>query len=255
MPTDNIDFLKTLEALANEQNRSFFLSKRSVSFKPLTTLQLRKLIETVVNNPLDQTTFNVAATNILKESCKEELDFELNVFDRLLFLLQARIDSISNTVKIQNEETVNEVNIQQVLDNLKASLQENEYLLKEQTVNEGNINITFGPVLLKDEILLHEQVYSKAKFKTEDIEGLRQLVGEVFVHEITKVIRKVEAGNASIEFSKLSFPDRISITENLSANIIQKVIEYVEQTKQTLEKALTYNDHVLAVDGTLFALK
>jgi len=259
------DFYSLLEDLKNEQTFTLTLAPRfinegikvpTVECKHLTTSQLKLLIESVVSKPLTQSGFLSVIGNILKSSISNPIDFKLNILDRTLFILSSRINSISPKIKIKrNEEEEVEVDLGVAKNSLEKRIQENISLLKEQEVKQGNITIRYNIVSLDTEQKLAEEIYRKFNFDVDDPDSARKAIGDIFLHEITKVITSITIDETTMVFEDLPFKTRTKIVESLPASAVQKVIEYLDKIRSIIDESLVVDGIPIELNGSLFALR
>ena len=257
MSNENTEFYELLSTLVHEQTFPLGLasSATEATCKILTTAQLKELIETVVDSPLTQSFFNSTATRIFKQSLTNSSEFQLNAIDRLLFLLETRIKSLSPTTMMGNKEQQTEVNFEGIKTNLYTKIQENSTLFQTTSACEGKISIQFGPALLDAETQLNEEIYKHVTPNVEDFENLRKVLGDAFINEIAKAVRTVTIGEKTLDLSTVTFKSRLKTIESLPASLIQKVIEYIENYKKIVDDCLTVNGQTITIDGSLFSLR
>ena len=259
MSNDNKEFFDLLNSIVDEQTFSLELCPReeakTVSCKQLSTAQLKELIKTVVDSPLTQAVFNSTATKIFKQSLIEDPLVPLNVIDRLLFVLETRINSLSPTMDVKEEDKTIVVDFKEIVGKLNQQLKENARLLVNSTASEGKISINFGVALLDTETQLNEELYKNFNLDVENADELRKLLGEAFINEIAKAVQSVTIEDKTLDLSSINFKSRLKTIESLPASLIQKVIEYIENYKKIVDKCLVVDGHSVAVDGTLFSLR
>jgi macrodomain Ter protein organizer (MatP/YcbG family) len=259
MSTDK-DFLDLLSSLAEEQQYTIELSRQEeepipVKFKSLTTVQLKELVKTAVDSPLTQSVFNSTATKIFKDSVlSAPIDLQFNVVDRLLFLLETRIQTISPTKTIKNEDKEVEVNYNNIIDSLKKSIKKSINLFAPAVSKANKVSITYGVSLIDTDVQLEEEIYKNVEVKIENVEELRKIVGEAFINEIAKAIHAVSIEDKTINLKDVSFKKRLKIVETLPASLIQNVVEYIESYKNVLTGCLTVKDYTIPIDSTLFSV-
>lgn len=251
--SDNKEFFELLKTVINEQSFALELAPGKdpgiVACKQLTTKQLKELVKTVIDSPVTQSAFNSTCSVIFKESLIHPPKQPLNVLDRLLFLLQLRINSIS--------PTVGEFNVKQVAATLLQKIKENCSALVPASASEDKIKITFGIPLIDVELQLNEEVYKNynPNLDTSDPEELRVLLGETFVHEIAKSLQTISVEEKTLDLVSVSFEDRLIAVETLPASLIQKVVEYIEHYKQIINDGLTVDGNILTIDASLFSVR
>lgn len=257
--SNNKEFYELLKTLAQEQTFALelFSTGEKVACKYLNTAQLKDLIKTVVDSPLTQSAFNTTCTKIFKESLlfSPPTFASLNVLDRLSFLLQTRINSISPLVTINKEISPQVVNFSDVLNNLYLKKREHSEKFITKTETEGKIKITYGVALLDAELQLNEEIYKDLKIDIDNADEMKNLLGESFINEIGKCIQTITIGENVLNLSTLSFKERLQAIENLPASLIQKAIEYIEQYKDIIDSCLTVDGNLITLDASLFSVK
>lgn len=261
MSTENKEFFDLLNSITSEQTFSLDLSPRGINAdsvavcKQLTTLQLKSLIETVVDNKLTQYSFNSTVTKVFKDSLITSLPYSLNIIDRLLFILKTRIQALSSTVTIRENGEMIVVDLIKVSNNLLQRLKENQSLLVSSSATEGKITVNFGVALLDAEAQLNEEFYRDFNPDIEDTEELRMVLGDSFINEIAKSLQSVTVGEKTLDLSTVSFSARLKTIETLPASLIQEVIKYIEKYKQLIDASLTVEGHSIPINASLFSLR
>jgi hypothetical protein len=257
--TTDKEFSDLLASIIEEQTFSTVLTnEKECTFKQLNTSQLKDLVKTVVDSPLTQAVFNTAISKIMKDSLQTEgvNILNLNIFDRLIFILETRINSLSDTITITNENVSYTVDLKEILKKLRASLANSPEILKDVVLEDGKITLVCGLPSIQTENQLNEEVYKNVKADVENVEELRKLLGEAFINEIAKTVKAVTISDQTKDLSTINFKARIALVESLPASLIKKVIDYVEKYKQVYEKGLEITETVsLPVDGSLFSLR
>lgn len=252
-------FNQLLEQLKQENSFSLTLTDgNSYQFSQLTTVQLKELIKTVIDSPLTQSAFNSSSTKVFEQSlidAGEKTLKDFNAIDRLLFILQTRIQSISPEAKLttKDEKKVS-VNLQQVLQSLQQAVALNLSLFQDGSEIEGKVQVTFGVPSLILDAQMNEELYKDTNLQVENMEQLRKVIGEAFINEIAKAIKTITIDSSTIDFNTQNFKSRLKVVESLPAILTQKVIQYIEKYKEVIDKCLTVQeDLILNVDGSLFS--
>lgn len=260
MSNENKEFLDLLSSISKEQSFELELAPRSQSVvvicKPLTTSQLKELVKTVVDSPVTQSAFSSTVTKVFKDSLVETSPVSLNVLDRLLFILETRINSLSNTLTIrkENEEPIT-VNLIELRDKLRSALAANAQFLLPKTVTEGKFTLSLEVATLQVEQQLNEEIYKNLDPEVNNPEQLRTLLGDAFINEIAKVLKSITIEEKTLDLSKNTFKNRLKIIESLPASIIQKAIEYIENYKKIIDEVMQVNGQPIPIDGTLFSVR
>lgn len=262
MSTDK-EFYDLLNSISNEQTFSFDLISTSndpitIKCKPLTTLQLKDLVKSAVDSPLTQAAFNSTATKVFSESLVENTGFQLNVIDRLIFLLETRINSFSAIREVEQEDKTITINYREVLTKLRKEL--TAKLISPQSATEGKVTVHYGVPYISTELKMNEELYKNVDFEIKDTEELRKVIGDAFINEIAKsvdavIVTKSTDQQSIMDLSKLSFKERIKIIESLPASLIQQIINYIEKYKKVIEKCITVDGYIIPIDSTLFSTR
>ncbi len=259
MDKNNQEFYELLTSSLSKHTFSvLFTNQKTEQFRPLTTAQLKNLIKTVVDSSLTQLEFSSATLQTIKEcyaGATPNIIDELNIIDKILFLIETRIHSISPTITVEESSETVEIKLEDVKKNLLETVANNKDLFLDKDISGDEISLTIGIPSLQTEHQVDQEIYKTAKFDSEDPEQVRKLLGEAFVIELAKSVKQIKIGDKNLDLSSLSFVERQKMVENLPALIIQQVIEYVEKYKSTINKCLVYNEHNLTIDGSLFSLR
>jgi hypothetical protein len=252
--TDNTEFYELLNSLALQQSFETTLSDGSVAqFKQLKTSQLKELIKTIVDSPLTQSKFSSTANKILTANLLSKTKDELNIVDRLLFVLAARIDTISSDIKLEKEDETFTIDLSEVVETLRQALEDNKKAFEITTTKNEEFEITYGIPTLEAEDKLNDELYSKMNLDVNDADQLRKALGEAFINEIAKSVRTITIQNKTLDLSTVTFRSRIRTIELLPANVIKEVVKYVEKYKEILDKCLTVEGNSIPVDGSIFS--
>ena len=256
MSTENNEFFELLKTLANEQAFDLeLLNGTTIKCKQLSTAQLKELIKTIVDSPITQIEFNSTATRIFKQSATFPDGYVPNVIDRLLFLLETRIQTISSKMTIVNNDSSFVVDFENVKQKIKEQIALNKSLFEQGESSESSFGLTFGPPTLLAEEQLNSEIYSDMIVNTDDPQELRKLVGNIFVYEIAKSLKTVKIQDKIMDLSTGTFENRVKVIESIPASAIQKAIEYIEKQKRVIDECLTVNDYTIPIDGSLFSLR
>ena len=249
------NFNELLAALAEAETFDITLTDgNSYKFRQLTTKQLKELVKTVVDSPLTQSVFNTTLSKIMKDSLIGEGSF--NVIDRLIFAIETRIQSLSPSVTVTQNEKTTTIDLVEIKNKLNKSITDNSALLEDKTFETAQIKLTVGVPSVKTETQLNEEFYKNVDINVQTQEELRKILGEAFINEIAKAIKTIEIADKTMDLSSVNFKTRLKTVESLPASSIQKVIEYIEQHKKAIEDCLVVSEGVsVPIDGSLFSLR
>lgn len=260
MSNENVEFYELLNSIT--ENKTFQLDlcanqvHKTLACKYLTTLQLTDLIKTVIDSPFTQSIFNTTATKIFRNSLVETVPLQqLTVIDRLLFMLETRIQSLSPVITLTNNDDKSvEVPIQQVKENLVKNIKEQINFFQPFVITHSDFTLTLDIPDLETDAKLNDEIYKDLVVDPNDKENLRELLGDAFIYEITKYFKVLTLKNNKImDFSNISFKERVEVVQMLPASLIQQAISYIEKQKSIVEESLIFDGFYLSVDSTFFS--
>jgi hypothetical protein len=259
MSSENKEFYDLLDSIVNDQSFDLELTPNqtpeTIKCKQLSTAQLKELIKAVVDSPLTQSAFNSTASKVFKESIVSSPVPELNVVDRLLFLIETRIQSLSPTSTVTRDDKEIKLDFEQIKQTLQKNIKENANLFASKSVQHEKITVEVCVPLLATETQLNEELYKNANINVEDADQLRKVLGEAFINEIAKSIKTLTIQDKTLDLSTVTFKSRLKTVESLPASLIQKVIEYIEGYKKVVDQALTVDGYLIPIDGSLFSVR
>lgn len=259
MSTENEDFYNLLNDIVNEQAFDLeLINGQTVKCKQLTTAQLKELVKTFGDSELTQVLFHSAATKIFEESVIDlPSDYQPTVLDRLLFLLETRIQSVSPTLTMTDDEG-NEVitDIVKVKTNILDSIKQNRQAFERQTFTNNKISLVTETPKLATENKLNSEIYNGLDVDTSDVEQLKNFIADSFINEIAKYVSSVTLNEEiTLNFSEKPFQERLDVLQKLPAGLIQSVITYIEKQKELIDELFINNDMYLSVDSTFFTTR
>lgn len=255
---ENKEFLSLLESLSLKQTFQLKLTDdKNHTFCQLTTLQLKELIKTIVDSPITQVAFNNTCTNVMEQCLVSGMDPNINIVDRLLFLIATRIQSLGEeTYKAVNQETGEEITVSlaDVLKKLQTNIEKSKQLFEPQLVTLNDVTLVYGIPTLLNEKRLNQEVYDNLTIDSDNMDEVRDFLGKTFMHEITKCIKSISTNDTTMEFELYTFDQRSEFIEKLPVGLIKSVITFIEKYKSLIKESLTVNDSQLSVDSSFFAL-
>lgn len=255
MESKNKEFLELLSSVLKNQTFDVTLTNGKVEkFRPLSTAQLKNLIKTIVDTSVTQIQFNSAVTSVMRE-CYAGSDLKavdgFNVIDKVCFLIETRIQSVSPTITIG----ANKISLQEVKTKLLSAIEANKQILADHDIVSEGVTLTIGVPTIKTEHQVDEEIYKNLTLNVEDQEQVRKMLGEAFVIELTKTVKKITIGDKELDLASLFFKERQKVVEELPASVIQEVINYVESYKKVINTSITGNEWDLTLDGSLFSIQ
>lgn len=235
---DNIlSFLKDL-SVATSYKLTVPSNNKEITLKHLNTEQLKELIETVtdtvvINNNFDAVFYNILKSNILTSDINVD---DFTIYDVYYIALQTRISCLSEiyTIHFTEQEVQtyklptnkHKINLKEILNSKQLNSIANE------TITENHINITCKVPTVKDECDYIK--YFADNLNTLLDKELQNVVGEIFIYEIVKSIKDIFINDTLVDFSSLSFKDRVDVVKQLPSTLTGKIITFLEKYKQAL---------------------
>jgi len=196
----------------------------TVWLKEINSKAYRELIKSLFNT--DSSSFILHSNNLIEELCPGLIKKQLNIIDKLIFLVNARAVCISPDLKVQVTCPVTqkqfEYNIK--LDTIFDTLNSIKY---KNNIIFNNINVECSIVKAKDEKYFLEKDQEK-----------------LFLYQIASCIDKITVKEKSIDFTSLSMDERITVIENLPSQIAIEVLQKLIDTEKELNKT-----HLLLINS------
>lgn len=256
--SDVNDFIKALQEIKKGLSSAVKLTDGvEHRFGLLSTSQYKRIVQTIVDKTLMKTSFINTIADILKENKPEELDFsKLNVVDRLLYTLEAKLQSTSPTIQYESSPNEKiEVDFAYLKNNILNVYAERSDLLKPATFSENGIEIQIGIPTIQSEVDANNLVYNRY---TTDINyttnETNEMLGSAFIAELAKGIKHIKTESKEIDTNLVSFQDRINIIEILPATLIKAGVKHIELIKNVTKRGLTVDGVTINVDASLFTI-
>lgn len=235
---DNIlDFLKDL-SVSTSYKVTIPSSGKDLVLKQLNTEQLKELLETVtdtaiINNNFDTVFYNILESNLLTENINID---DLTIYDAYYIALQTRINCLSELYTIHFSDKEIETH-QLLIDKYKINLKDILDRKALNYINEENITENHISITCKTPTIKNEKEYIKYfadNLNTFLDKELQNVIGEIFIYEIVKSIKNITINDTLVDFSLLSFADKINVVKQLPSTLTGKIIVFLEKYKQTL---------------------
>lgn len=219
--------------------------QKEIKFKQLTTEQLKKILKTLLDSPINNQDFILTFNSIIKENCiTPEINTDnLTILDKQIILLKTRIESISPeyifniTDDIKQTITLNS--------NLEKFLTKKTNLTSE-TFTSNNCSLICSLPTLEIENKFEKELRQNIKQNVSSSEDLKNIIGETFINEITKFVSSITINDTVIDLSTYNFKDRIKVVETLPTTLVNNVIKYIEKYRDIVKELFSCN---ITIDG------
>lgn len=239
------------------QNNSFKLHLvdlsgciEEVQCAPLNLAQLKQILSCAKDPTPVNAHFNRAIIKFINTNVITGLNRNLTVLDKLCFVLQTRINSISSTATYSYKNEPFNVDLNLLSKEVIKKLQSNSSLFKSQLVQDEAISVKYGLPLLETEKLIFEEIYTDSYFDQPE----ETLIGNLISNEVCSCIYSVTINDKTIDLSELTFSQRIALVELLPANLTISIINYLKKLKELFEDCMKVDGVSVPLDHTLFLL-
>jgi hypothetical protein len=249
MSNNTEEVLQMLKEIETSFTYSVYIPslQKEISFKQLTTEQLKNLYKTAINKVILNIEFNSRFNEIIKQNC---LDKDINidnltVYDKVFIFIKTRLECLSGEVKfILTEEEKEDLNTED--NSVIVSLIEhyNNFVNKKitfekQTYEANSCTVVCDLPTLSIENKFQQELTSATLSETNTSDKLAEIVGDTFVNEVTKYIISLKVKDTTINLKETDFKTRIDIVKALPSILIKKVLEYIENYKQRVNELLS----------------
>lgn len=251
----NTDFYDLLKTVADKHTFKLNLLQKNgelVDCKCLTMKELNQIIKAGLEDSSMRVKFYATISEIFKKSILTPIDFKLNILHRLLYILEARAESIS-PIKVftHGDETVN-VNTKILAEELRIQVASNIEWFSPMVFEQDGVSITCDIPLIETDLMMGEEYYKNYVANFNDANDIKLFIGQNFILELVKSISSISINDVVQEFSVLSIEERTKIVEQLPASVMQDVIQYNEKYKTIINECLSLEDFILPIEGSLF---
>jgi hypothetical protein len=191
-------------------------TKEEVNILPLTLAQQKNIIETSIDSSLAALFFNNTFFKILKQNIKGDIS-KYNTIDRVNFALHLRS-------QLQDSYTNGDIKV-----NIQDVLTKNKTVVYNLTPTNVTVdNFTFS--LCIPDLLLDDKINSILinKYKNENLNGakLKNLISDLFVHEILKFTTKLKVNDKEVDLHN-DFTNAASLLEKIDSRMFLEVTKYI----------------------------
>jgi hypothetical protein len=230
--------------------------KKDVQFRQMTTAQQKSLVKTLVNNNEQSSDFIYAIYNIIKTNCVDkDVDIDaLTILDKMFICIKLRAVSIGPDVTITIDKIRNEaqelipinLSLDKAYDDMKKMYTPAFETSCTSELVDKTTKYMIGCTIptLKSEIAIEKELQEALKQKIEDSKEnskeLKDAVGDMFIQEIVKFVSYIaiptdtDGELQKVDFTQLSFKNRIRLLEALPSSITSKLVEHVNKATAKL---------------------
>lgn len=259
MSDSNKEFFALLDSVVKEQTLNIINSDgNEYKYRILSTNQLKAIIQTIIDTSTTQTAFHSTVFEIMKQNLlntDRSVD-TFNILDKLFFIIDNRINAVSPTLFIRGDEANSFIptDLTEVKTKL-AELIKNKETIEDRVVGDEKIKVKVGIPLIKTEQTVNKDIYSKLNLTAQDPSAAQETLGTTFLIEISKWMKELTIGDQTLNLETISYESKLEAVEKVPASVIEKVIDYIETTKQKIDDCLVVSNRLLPLNGTLFSVR
>ena len=223
--------------------------KRDVKFKPITTKQQQSFYTCLVDNIIYNTRFIITTYNVIKESCTEpDIIDSLTIIDRLVILLALRKNTLGSNIIVHKDDVDWAVSFDSSLEYAKT-LQ----IPESKTCITKNIQVDIHVPLIVDQYGMEKEL--REKEPVDKNVDYNNAVEQAILNEACKLIKEIYviegSDPISLNYNALTYTDRLTLIENLPAEILLELQNYAKTINIITSDLLTIdtdNNDTVTID-------
>jgi hypothetical protein len=244
---------------------------KEVPFDEINTAQQKRLVKSVIDSPVYNTEFIYTLRGILQENCQDDsIDIDkLTVIDKLVLAIALRIKSIGHTVGIEVETkdgaNVNvDLELPKILEIALSTVSE----IKDANFEDAYYKVTCTVPTVGTEYKIEKELRNNVNdIEIDNVEELRETVGEAFIGELVKYIKNVQVKGDDdvlipVEWDSFNITNRIKVIETFKSSLLRNILEYINSVRAEIDKIELVNfdfagekyERRLSIDGGFFTI-
>lgn len=217
---------------------------KEIPFNEINTSQQKRLIKSVIDSPIYNTEFIYTFRQILIENCLDNsivID-DLTIIDKLLLALALRINSIGSTMPLEIEaDDGTPINITMDLVKILETALSTLKNIEDVTIEDDYYRIICGIPTIGNEYKVEKDLRPVMNnIEIDTPQELRETIGDAFVGEIIKYVKgveiKTEDNLVPVNWNNFATGDRIKIIETFKSSFLKRILDYVNQIRQEIDK-------------------
>ena len=250
---------KNLLASINELNSKDTLNVyvpstgKDIPFSPLTVKQQKLLLSSSVDTDFENLSFMNTVNDIILTNCKQKT--RILTTDKPLIVLQLRQHAIGDILKIEEDDVIHEINLNDHITSCKrldASPPEN------LEIDHDIIKITCHIPDIPTDTKYNRQFTKKVqKPKSKEKLKVTDVIGDIYVSELVKYIQAIIIGEDVVTPGvDVNISDMVNVFESLPMQVSNKLAALVKETRKFEIACLTPESLPegvsISIDASLF---
>jgi hypothetical protein len=255
MSQDNIysDIMGELSAHYKENKVDVFVPSlgKTCKFTPISVKQHKDILKTDNDLLRAGLQFNINVNKVILDNSPTD---DLLITDRPAVLLALKASHLNNNLSLIIDGERHEVDIKTHTEQFQDIKFDDKHTSAVLNLDKFEVHCNI-PTLGYD-IHINEKI--KAQMQGNSTGSLADSVGELFVYEMIKYITHVKSDTLTLDLKELTFSQQISICEMIPLSLSDKIIQYINRTRETELPYITCknikDEHIkLPLSVTLFA--
>jgi hypothetical protein len=254
----NESFISKIKQVSASNKIDCFVrsNNSTASFLPISIKQQKDIIKTamdVITSPITfaNTTTEIINTNLINKT-------SISILDKPLILLALRINSLGPQALVNVGEERVKADISECL-NFKTPIVFSDI---PQAISFDKIEVSLKVPTIEEDFKVNiECKKTLDNKKTKDEERFKDLVGELYIYEVSKFIDTVKINNESgvdeVKFSNLSVQQGVETLEALPMVLTNKLVECIAKIRgiesEPLKIQVNGVDATITLDSAFFA--
>ena len=239
-PVQFNDILALLDNANKSLETEIFVPSLNTSFtaKALNANHTKNIVKTTVEGPFADNQFTIIMHTILSDIFANRIDLKtINLWDKLLILLQLRSKNIKDEAKLtfiseENKQVEKSISLAKHIDKLKKNLP----TFANETIHIGvDENSKYDFVLnfpsVTEEFTFENQLYQNklSKIAEDDVKQMKELIAPIFLSRTAPFIKSIIINDNTIDLVSRSVSERIAIVERLPSKAILTILNKIDE--------------------------
>jgi len=234
------DILNLLESANKTLESNIFVPslKKEIVSRTLNANHTKNIVKTTVEGPFAENQFILVMYNVLADVLGSTIDLNtLNLYDKILILLQLRSKNIQDEYKITfvsadgEQKIENSISLSKHIEKLKKNSPSFE-TITDGTKNEDTMvyNYTLNIPSIKEEFVFENNLYQEkiSKIDGTNNQQLKTLIAPMFLSHIAPFVKTLTINDTLVDLAVRNVNERIAIVEHLSSKALLDIIKKVD---------------------------
>ena len=246
-------------SLLKESNKQFDSEiyipslNKEIHTKPMNAVHLKSIITTALSGTFIDNSFNQTVYSIMKDVLDPSIQlYNITILDKISILLELRKRNVKSTMDVDmtSKDITKKISIE--IDEVLAKIKKQKFNFSDTEVTDGSCSVTLNFPSIEQEFLFDRDLDQQhiKKLDEKDKSSMKDMPGIMFIYYLAQFIKNITIGENNINLISRPIKERLSIVENLTGNIINKIIEKIDSDfGQQMNNIMKVEQ---TIDGELF---